>query len=171
MRLLIAEDNAGDRDLVVLELARAGIRSTQTHVENKQQFERAMVPGAFDAIISDYRFPSWTGMDAFAFAQGVDAEVPFLLVTGNLGDEAAVDCIKRGVSDYILKDHLFRLPVALERAIADRALRQKHFHAQEVCAFPKFAIGNWCSTRFMEFCARRPMAFASGVHQRIFTGK
>src|ERR1700723_132265 len=131
LRLLIAEDNAGDRDLVVLELARAGVRGTQTHVENKQQFETAMVPGAFDAIISDYRFPSWTGMDAFAFAQSVDAEVPFLLVTGNLGDEAAVDCIKRGVSDYILKDHLFRLPVALERAIADRALHQKHLHAQE----------------------------------------
>lgn len=131
LRLLIAEDNPGDRDLVVLELARAGVRSAQTHVENKQQFEAAMVPGAFDAIISDYRFPSWTGMDAFVFAKSVDAEVPFLLVTGNLGDEAAVDCIKRGVSDYILKDHLFRLPVALERAISDRALRQKHLRAQE----------------------------------------
>ena len=131
LRLLIAEDNAGDRDLVVLELARAGVRGTQTHVENKQQFEAVMVLGAFDAIISDYRFPSWTGMDAFAFAQSVDAEVPFLLVTGNLGDEAAVDCIKRGVSDYILKDHLFRLPMALERAMADRALHQKHLHAQE----------------------------------------
>jgi two-component system cell cycle sensor histidine kinase/response regulator CckA len=131
LRLLIAEDNAVDRDLVVLELARAGIRGTLVHVENRQQFEATMVPAAFDAIISDYRFPDWTGMDAFAFAQGVDGEVPFLLVTGNLGDEAAVDCIKRGMSDYILKDHLFRLPVALERAIADRALRQKHAHAQE----------------------------------------
>jgi two-component system, cell cycle sensor histidine kinase and response regulator CckA len=131
LRLLIAEDNAVDRNLLVLELARAGIRATQTHVENRQQFEATMVAGAFDAIISDYRFPNWTGMDAFAFAQGVDAEVPFLLVTGNLGDEAAVDCIKRGVSDYILKDHLFRLPVALERAISDRALREKHVHAQE----------------------------------------
>ena len=131
LRLLIAEDNADDRDLLVLELARAKVRCTQTHVQNKQQFEATMVPGAFDAIISDYRFPSWTGMDAFAFAQTVDAEVPFLLVTGNLGDEAAVDCIKRGVSDYILKDHLFRLPVALEHAISDRVLRRKHLHSQE----------------------------------------
>jgi CheY-like chemotaxis protein len=79
LRLLIAEDNAVDRDLVVLELARAGIRGTQTHVENRQQFEATMVPGAFDAIISDYRFPDWTGMDAFTFANSVDAEVPFLL--------------------------------------------------------------------------------------------
>lgn len=131
LRLLIAEDNAADRDLVVLELARAGIRGTQTHIENRQQFEATMLPGAFDAIISDYRFPDWTGMDAFTFAKSVDAEVPFLLVTGNLGDEAAIDCIKRGMSDYILKDHLFRLPVALEHAISDRALRQKHRHAQE----------------------------------------
>jgi two-component system, cell cycle sensor histidine kinase and response regulator CckA len=131
LRLLIAEDNAVDRNLVVRELARAGIPGTQTHVENRQQFEAAMVPGAFDAIISDYRFPDWTGMDAFTFAKSVDAEVPFLLVTGNLGDEAAVDCIQRGMSDYILKDHLFRLPVALEHAISDRALRQKHMQAQE----------------------------------------
>jgi two-component system cell cycle sensor histidine kinase/response regulator CckA len=131
LRLLIAEDSASDLELLLLELSRAGLRYTHVHAENKAQFELAMAVEVFDAIISDYRFPGWTGMDALAYARNRDAEVPFLLVTGNLGDEAAVDCIKRGVSDYVLKDHLSRLPVALERALKERFLRHDHSAAQE----------------------------------------
>jgi two-component system, cell cycle sensor histidine kinase and response regulator CckA len=131
LRLLIAEDSACDLELLLLELSHAGIRYTHAHAENKAQFERAMAGEAFDAVISDYRFPDWTGMDALACARKRDGEVPFLLVTGNLGDEAAVDCIKRGVSDYVLKDHLSRLPVALERALKERSLRHDHSAAQD----------------------------------------
>jgi two-component system, cell cycle sensor histidine kinase and response regulator CckA len=131
LRLLIVEDSPEDLALVTLELARAGVLYVHKHVENKRQFEQAFASGSFDAVISDYRFPGWTGMDALVHVRLVDPEVPFLLVTGNLGDEAAVDCIKRGVDDYILKDHLSRLPVALERVIADRALRREHIASQE----------------------------------------
>jgi two-component system, cell cycle sensor histidine kinase and response regulator CckA len=131
LRLLIAEDSASDLALLLLELTRAGVRYTHTHVENKLQFAQAMATETFDAVISDYRFPGWTGMDALAVVRARDAYLPFLLVTGILGDEAAVDCIKRGINDYILKGHLSRLPAALERALADRALRREHAASQE----------------------------------------
>jgi len=131
LRLLIAEDSSEDLALMVLELSRAGLLYSHTHVEDKQRFEQAIVSSTFDAVISDYRFPGWTGMDAFAYVRALDPEIPFLLVTGNLGDEAAVDCIKRGVDDYILKDHLSRLPVALQRTLAEKALRRRHLADQE----------------------------------------
>src|SRR5277367_6475806 len=98
-RLLIAEDSAEDLALLVLELSRSGVQYSHTSVENKTQFEKAFAPGSFGAIISDFRFPGWTGMEAFTHARSIDPGVPFLLVTGNLGDEQAVDCIKRGVDD------------------------------------------------------------------------
>jgi two-component system, cell cycle sensor histidine kinase and response regulator CckA len=131
MHLLIAEDSASDLALLLLELTRAGMRYTHQAVENKLEFEQALCTQTFDAVISDYRFPGWTGMDALAAVRRRDAHLPFLLVTGILGDEGAVECIKRGANDYILKDHLSRLPVAVERAVADRALRQDTLAAQD----------------------------------------
>src|SRR5271168_3659016 len=131
LRLLIVEDSASDLALLLLELSRAGMRYSHTHVENKVQFDLAMATQSFDAVISDYRFPSWTGMEALAAIRAHDAYLPFVLVTGILGDEAAVDCIKRGADDYVLKDHLSRLPLALERAVAGRALQREHAAAQE----------------------------------------
>ena len=131
IRLLIAEDSASDLALVVLELTRSGVRFTHKDVETRQQFAAALETGSFDAVISDYRLPGWTGMDALSYARGVDAEMPFLLVTGNLGDEAAVDCIKRGVSDYVLKDNLSRLSSALRRALDEKRLRRENSSARE----------------------------------------
>jgi len=131
LRLLIVEDSASDLALLLLELSRAGMPYSHTHVENKVQFDLAMATQSFDAVISDYRFPSWTGMEALAAIRAHDAYLPFVLVTGILGDEAAVDCIKRGADDYVLKDHLSRLPLALERALAQRVLRREHLASQE----------------------------------------
>jgi len=131
LHLLIAEDSPNDLALLLLELTRAGVRYSHTHVENKIQFEDALAAETFDAVISDYRLPGWNGIDALDAVRVRDSYLPFLLVTGILGDEAAVDCIKRGANDYILKDHLSRLPRALERALAERAMRWEHSASQE----------------------------------------
>src|SRR6202012_5080904 len=81
--------------------------------------------------LADYRLPSWSGLDAFADLRAAGRDIPFLLVTGTLGEEAAVDCIKQGISDYILKDRLKRLPVALNRALSEKALRDENQRAHE----------------------------------------
>jgi CheY-like chemotaxis protein len=131
VRLLIAEDSPEDLKRIVHELSRPGPQYSHTHVKNRAQFEQALGSGSYDAVISDFRFPDWTGMKAFAHARAIDPLMPFLLVTGTLGDEAAVDCIKRGVDGYVLKEHISRLHVALERASYEKSLRREHLATQE----------------------------------------
>jgi PAS domain S-box-containing protein len=130
LHLLIVEDSRDDTALILRELRQAGLRADYTMAENQDQFRRAMQQENVDAILSDYRLPSWTGMEALQELRETGRDIPFLLVTGTLGEEAAVECIKQGVTDYILKDHISRLPVALHRALGEKALRQETKQAQ-----------------------------------------
>ena len=123
-RLLIVEDSPHDVDLVLFELREAGFRVQHTVAKNQEEFRAVYKNSNFDAVLSDFRLPGWTGLDVLEEIRAAGDDVPFLLVTGTLGEEAAVECIKQGVSDYILKDRLSRLPVALQRALTERALRQ-----------------------------------------------
>src|SRR5437879_8193122 len=85
---------------------------------------KALRERPFDVVVADYGVPDWTGLDAFAVVKASGQDIPCLLVTGTLGEEAAVECIKQGVSDYVLKDHLERLPHALKRALNEKRLRE-----------------------------------------------
>jgi len=131
LRVLILENSGQDVELVLVELRQSGLQVNHTVVETREQFRSALAEENFDAVLADYRLPSWSGLDALADLRGLGKEIPFLLVTGTLGEEAAVECIKQGVSDYILKDHLSRLPVALKRALTEKALRDENTHAHE----------------------------------------
>jgi two-component system, cell cycle sensor histidine kinase and response regulator CckA len=131
LRVLILEHSPPDVELILLELKEAGILMEQTVVENAEQFRHAIRQESFDVVLSDYRLPGWTGLEALKELRAEGMDIPFLLVTGTLGEEAAVQCIKEGVSDYVLKDHISRLPVALQRAIREKALREENFQAQK----------------------------------------
>jgi two-component system cell cycle sensor histidine kinase/response regulator CckA len=78
--------------------------------------------------------PSWTGLEALKVLRAIGNEIPFLLVTGTLGEEAAVECIKQGVSDYILKEHISRLPMALKRAIEENRQRSENIQVHAALA-------------------------------------
>jgi len=134
LHVLILEDEQNDVDLILLELKAAGLRIEHTLAGNKEQFRRALQQENFDAIVSDYGLPNWTGLEALIEVRETGQDIPFLLVTGTLGEEAAVDCIKHGVTDYILKDHISRLPVALKRAINERQLRNEARQTQTALA-------------------------------------
>jgi PAS domain S-box-containing protein len=107
------------------------LRVNHALVENEQLFREAIATENFDAVLSDYRLPGWTGLEALKILRNTGKDIPFLLITGTLGEEAAVECIKQGVSDYILKDHISRLPVALQRAITEKKLRDENSRANE----------------------------------------
>src|SRR5262245_2595106 len=124
VRVLILEHARHDVELVIFELKNSGFDVGYKVVQDKEGFLRALEEESFDAILADYRLPDWTGLDAFAEVRDSGRDIPFLLVTGTLGEEAAVECIKQGVSDYVLKEHLQRLPVALKRSLRERTLRQ-----------------------------------------------
>jgi two-component system, cell cycle sensor histidine kinase and response regulator CckA len=126
VQLLIVEHSVDDVELILLELKKAGVQIHNTTVEDKRQFRAALADRTFDAVLSDYRLPTWSGMDVLRELRGTDKNTPFLLVTGTLGEEAAVECIKQGVSDFVLKDHMSRLPRALQRAIAEKEMRDEN---------------------------------------------
>jgi CheY-like chemotaxis protein len=147
LRMLLVENSPHDIELILFELRDSGFRVEPTLVETRDDFHRALKNQSFDVVLSDYRLPGWSGLDAFADLRDAGRDVPFLLVTGTLGEEAAVDCIKQGINDFILKDRLKRLPIALNRAMSE-----KH------CAFQRRAIAVWSSTRFMESHACRATA-------------
>src|SRR5579859_882776 len=131
LRALILEDSTDDVELLLLHLRRMGFMVTHSVAENKKQFLAALREHDFDVVLSDYALPGWTGLDAARELRGMGKDTPLILVTGTLGEEAAVECIKQGVTDYILKDNLQRLPSALTRALAEKTLRNENVKSQD----------------------------------------
>jgi two-component system cell cycle sensor histidine kinase/response regulator CckA len=134
LRVLILEHTPEDIELILLQLKESGIQIEQTLVETREGFRSALQNSEFDAILADHRLPSWTGLEALDELRSLGKDTPFLLVTGTLGEEAAVECIKQGVSDYVLKDHISRLPEALKRALQEKALRDETERAHQALA-------------------------------------
>jgi two-component system cell cycle sensor histidine kinase/response regulator CckA len=131
VELLIVEHSPDDVELMLLELHKAGVENNHTTVEDKPEFRRALNGRSFDVVLCDFNLPSWTGLEALRELRSSDKITPFIMVTGTLGEEAAVDCMKQGVNDFVLKEHLARLPQALQRAISDRKLREENVLALE----------------------------------------
>jgi PAS domain S-box-containing protein len=122
------EDRPSDVELCLIELRNAGFDVTADTVETREQYEAKLRTGRYDVVLSDFRLPGWTGIDALTILRGLGRSLPFILVTGSLGDEAAVDCVKGGAADYVIKDRLARLPVAVRQALEQQRLR----HGQAV---------------------------------------
>ncbi|MGH9630101.1 MAG: response regulator [Bryobacteraceae bacterium] len=119
LRVLFIEDNPRDVKLLSHHLERAGFDVHADLVATAPEFMNAIHSTSYDVILADYRLPGWSGMAALEALQKEGKEIPFILVTGTVGDETAVDCIKKGAIDCILKDRLERLSFAVERALAD----------------------------------------------------
>src|SRR5438874_1225371 len=158
LRVLIVEHSRLDVELILAQLKGIGTRFDATLVEDQQQFVRALRENDFGIILSDYRLPNWTGLDALRELRACGKDTPFVVITGTLGEEAAVECIKQGVSDFVLKDNLPRLPSVIKRTLNEKALRDENNRAHEALRISKRATANWWITPFTEFFTRRPMA-------------
>ena len=125
LRVLLVEDNPADAELCVWELKRAGLKVSEDIVQTADEFAERVRSKPYDIVLADYRLPNWTGMEALEHLQRQGLDIPLILVTGAMGEEAAVDCIKKGASDYVLKDRLVRLPVAIGGALHEKARRDQ----------------------------------------------
>src|SRR5258707_11699380 len=112
LRTLVLEDEPTDAELTLVALAEGGFRCQPTLTAGRAAFEAAFAPGRFDLVLADYSFPDYTGLEALAFVRRTDALVPFVLVSGALGEERAVEALRAGAADYILKHGLPRLSPA-----------------------------------------------------------
>ena len=106
-------------------------RLTATWRRPRQLFPSGCAAGEYDIILADYNLPQWTGMDAIRLLQKKEMDIPVVLVTGSLGELLAVDCIKGGAADYVLKDQLARLPSVVWRALQEKRLREEFKQAQQ----------------------------------------
>jgi DNA-binding NtrC family response regulator len=118
-RILILEDQAWDAALAQRLLVSAGLNLVAVVVDTKVSFIDQMAAFRPDLILSDYHLPGFSGQEALKIAQELYPDIPFIVWSGVLGDEAAVELIKQGATDYVLKDRPARLPSVILRALAE----------------------------------------------------
>jgi signal transduction histidine kinase len=131
LRALLVEDNAADAELVLRELRGSGFEVISDLVQSAQDFRRVVRSNCPDIVLADYNLPQWTGMEALEILRQEGLDVPLILVSGSLGDVKAVECIKQGATDYVLKDSLTRLPTSVRRALLEKGLRQQRQKAEQ----------------------------------------
>jgi len=127
----MVEDDPADVELVLRALRSGGFDPvsdvTQTEVEFLDRIRR----NSYDAVLADYNLPTWNGMEVVNVLRREGLDIPVVLVSGSLGEPMAVECIKQGAADYVLKDHLTRLPESVRRALREKRLREENRRAQE----------------------------------------
>jgi DNA-binding NtrC family response regulator len=116
-RILILEDEAWDAELAQRLLTSAGLSLTAVVVETRALFTEQLAAFRPDVILSDYHLPGFTGQEALMIVREHYPDIPFIIWSGVLGDEAAVELIKQGATDYVLKDRPARLPTVILRAL------------------------------------------------------
>lgn len=131
LRILHLEDSPSDSELALEHLLAEGVSCTLRRVETREQFEAALAEGGMDLILADYQLPGFDGLAAFSIALQSRPELPFIILTGNLGEDYAVDTLKLGVTDYVLKQSLSRLAPAVHRALGAQRERAQRQEAQE----------------------------------------
>jgi len=124
IRVLILEDNLSDAELMVYALRHAGYAPDWVHVDSEREFH-ASVHAGLDLILSDFSLPQYSGLNALRHVRGLGLDVPFILVSGSIGEEIAVAAMHGGADDYLLKDRMARLGAAVEQAIGKRRLRHE----------------------------------------------
>ncbi|HVT71508.1 MAG TPA: PAS domain S-box protein [Lacunisphaera sp.] len=130
MKVLLGEDNQADAELVLRQLRKAGFAPEWTRVDNEAALRQALRERP-DVVLCDYGMPQFTGLQALGVVQEVDPGIPFVLISGTIGEDTAVEAMRLGALDYLLKDRLARLGPAVEAALAQGRLRRESRHATE----------------------------------------
>ena len=130
LRLLIAEDSETDAKLVLAELRRGGWTIEHVRVEDPVAMRAELARAPWDLIVSDWTMPHFSGAEALAALHESGLDIPFIIVTGTIGEENAVEAMRTGAHDFVLKDRLARLTPAVRRELAERKVRESRRHAQ-----------------------------------------
>jgi GAF domain-containing protein len=150
LRVLFVEDSSDDAELEMLQLRHAGFDVSYSRVCSAEDL-RATIDGPWQVIIADYNMPNFTGLDALAIWRQRRPEIPFILVSGSLGEERAVGALKEGAHDYLMKDNLRRLGPAVVRALREAEVQRQRDRA----------------TRFESFLARASAALGEGLDYEV----
>jgi two-component system, NarL family, sensor histidine kinase UhpB len=124
IRVLLVEDSESDAFLIERELKRSGYDAAVSRVDRQPELADALARGGWDIVLSDYNLPTLNGLDALREVRNRDPDLPFIIVSGAVGEEVAVDAMRAGAQDYVMKDNLARLSQAVRREIGDAENRR-----------------------------------------------
>ena len=130
LRVLLVEDNPADAELILRELRRNFFDPQWNRVETEADF-MAAINELPDIILSDYSMPQFSGLRAAELLKESELNIPFILISGTVGEDVAVEAMKKGAADYLLKDRTARLGAAVEHALEQRELREDRARADQ----------------------------------------
>lgn len=130
LQLLIAEDNPADAELLVHALQRSGFEPSWKRVDSEADFLKNLHAG-LDLILSDFQMPQFSGLWALQLVKLHCPAVPFIIVSGNIGEDTAVEAMRNGAADYLMKDRLARLGAAVRQALEQGRLRRENLEAEQ----------------------------------------
>jgi len=149
LRILYLENDLADAALVLETLEAEGIACELRRVEAEAELRAALATGGFDLILADYTLPSFDGMSALQIVRQQTPHLPFIFVSGTLGEEVAIEALKRGATDYVFKRRLSRLAPAIQRAMREAEERAERKRAEESLALTSFALDNVREAAFL----------------------
>lgn len=129
LRILLVEDSENDADLILLALAEAGLEVEGRRVETEQAMGAALEEAQWDLVIADFNLPRFSAAAALLALQLRNSDIPFIVVSGFIGEEAAVAILKAGAHDFVKKDNLARLAPAIQRELREAGMRSAHRRA------------------------------------------
>jgi signal transduction histidine kinase len=140
LRALLLEDNEDDARLLERHLKLGGYELEYERVETAEAFERALDRGDWDIVFADYVLPGYNGLDGLKAVHQRELDLPFIVVSGKIGEETAVEAMKAGAHDYVMKSNLARLAAAVERELREARRRQDRTRAREQLAVQTVAL-------------------------------
>ncbi len=168
-KILYLEDNVEDVELVRSILTKEGLEIELIHTVGPDDFRKKLAAESFDVILCDYSIPGYSGMDALQLVRKNSSEIPFIFVSATLGEEAAIETLKSGATDYVLKHKLARLVPAIRRALKENEELQKRKVAEEIRKRYDFIVNT--SRSFMllinrDYCYEAINRSFSQAHQK-----
>ncbi|VAX09171.1 diguanylate cyclase/phosphodiesterase (GGDEF & EAL domains) with PAS/PAC sensor(s) [hydrothermal vent metagenome] len=139
LRLLLVEDNPDDAELVLRVLRKGGYNNDSLRVDNEHDLREALENSNWDIVLSDYSMPGFSGLAALNILKELNLDIPFIIISGTIGEEVAVEAMRLGAHDYLMKNNLIRLVPAIQRElhdaneryarrIAEQTLRHQAYH-------------------------------------------
>ncbi|MCE5296336.1 MAG: DUF835 domain-containing protein [Euryarchaeota archaeon] len=131
VKVLLVEDSEVDALLLIHELKKSGLNPVAKRVASEKELRDELSQDVFDIVISDYILPQFNGMEALSVVRELNPELPFILVSGKIGEEQAAEAIRNGANDYLMKANLIRLGVAVRRAMEEALIKKERRKARD----------------------------------------
>src|SRR6266540_4249110 len=133
LHVLMVEDNPADAELCLRELKKAGYDARVEVVQTAQDFTDRLRAGHYHIVLGDYTLPAWSGLEALETLQRMKTGLPFILITGTMREEEAARAVEQGAVDYVHKDGLARISLAVRLALERKTLREQQVNLEKKC--------------------------------------